>query len=232
MAQNKKKQQVKKAKPGVPTQRYLDISEIRQDTVVMKDGTLRAVVMVSSINFALKSRDEQQAMIQSYMQFLNSIEHPLQIVIQSRRMNIDSYMDALSVREKEMKNELLKTQLQDYRNFVNELVELGEIMQKRFYLVIPYDPVTDKRRGFFSKLGSALSPASRVKLSEKEFIRRRKMLMQRVSLVQTGLSGMGLQSAALDTQSLIELYYTTYNPDVYDQQKLGSVAELQLDDGF
>ena len=198
----------------------------------MKDGTLRAVVMVSSINFALKSRDEQQAMIQSYMQFLNSIEHPLQIVIQSRRMNIDSYMDALSVREKEMKNELLKTQLQDYRNFVNELVELGEIMQKRFYLVIPYDPVTDKRRGFFSKLGSALSPASRVKLSEKEFIRRRKMLMQRVSLVQTGLSGMGLQSAALDTQSLIELYYTTYNPDVYDQQKLGSVAELQLDDGF
>ncbi len=231
MAKNKK-QKVKKAKPGPPTQRFLDISEIREDVVVLKDGTLRSVIMVSSINFALKSQEEQQAMIQSYMQFLNSIEYPLQVVVQSRKMNIDAYLDAMKEQEKQIDNELLKSQIRDYASFVNELVELGEIMQKRFYIIVPYDPVTDKRRGFWSKLGSALSPASLVKLSEKEFRRRKHDLLQRTSLIQTGLSGIGLQGAVLDTQSLIELYYTTYNPDVYDQQQLAPVGQLELDQGF
>lgn len=221
-----------KAKPGPPTQRFLDIAEIREDTVIMKDGTLRAVVMVSSINFALKSVDEQQATVQSYMQFLNGLEYPIQIVIQSRKMNIDSYVLALNEQEKQMENELLKAQVRDYRSFVTELVELGEIMQKRFYVVVPYDPVSDKRRGFFAQLGSALSPAKIVKLNAKKFADRKHALTQRVGIIQGGLTGMGLQSVVLDTQGLIELYYTAYNPELFDNQKLEDVKQLRVEEGF
>lgn len=221
-----------KTKPGQPTQRFLDIAEIREDVVVLKDGTLRAVVMVSSINFALKSVDEQQATIQAYMQFLNGLECPVQVVIQSRRMNIDAYVQALNDQEKQMENELLKTQIRDYRSFVQELVELGQIMQKRFYLVIPFDPVTDKKRSFWTKLGEAITPASVIKLSEKKFRERREALMQRAQITIGGLTSMGLQGILLDTQSLIELYYTVYNPDVYDTEKLTDVRELRIEEGF
>lgn len=235
MAQKKQAMQSKKlakSKPGPPSQRYLDIAEIRENTVVLKDGTMRAVLMVSSINFALKSQEEQQATVQSYMQFLNGIDYPIQVVIQSRKMNIDAYMAALTKREAEIGNELLKAQIRDYRSFVNELVELGEIMQKRFYIVVPYDPVTDKKRGFWSKLSDAIMPATIVKLNAKKFKERLYELNQRVSIIQGGLNSMGLQSAQLDTQSLIELYYTVYNPDVYDTEKLVDVNTLRVEEGF
>lgn len=227
-----KKPAIKKPKPGPPSQKYLDIAEIREDTVVLKDGTLRGIVMVSSVNFALKSRDEQQAMIQSYMQFLNGLEHPLQIVVQSRKMNIDGYIQALNDRENEIQNELLRSQIRDYRSFIQDLVELGEIMQKRFYVVVPYDPATDKRRGFFAKLTEAITPASAVRLNKKQFQERKDALQQRLSIIQGGLNGMGLQTAILDTQSLIELYYTVYNPEVFDTQRLGELNEVRVEQGF
>src|SRR5688572_23850492 len=128
MAQSQEMQSKKlnKAKPGPPTQRFLDIAEIREDVVILKDGTLRSVLMASSINFALKSQDEQQATIQSYMQFLNGLEYPIQLVIQSRRMNIDRYIESLVEQEQKISNELLKSQIRDYRAFVADLVELGE----------------------------------------------------------------------------------------------------------
>jgi type IV secretory pathway VirB4 component len=230
--QSMQSKKLAKKKAGPPTQRYLDIAEIRENTVVLKDGTLRAVIMVSSINFALKSKEEQEATIQAYMQFLNGLEHPIQIVVQSRKMNVDKYMAELAQQEAIMENDLLKSQIRDYRSFVKDLVDLGEIMQKRFYVVVPYDPVADKRKGFFSKLSAAISPASLVKLSKKKFESRKAKLDQRVSIVQGGLLGMGLRSAALDTQGLIELYYTVYNPDVFDHQKLSDLRKLRVDEGF
>jgi len=230
MAKNNK---LAKQKPGVPTQRYLDIAEIREDVVIMKDGTLRAVIMTSSINFALKSQEEQQATIQSYMQFLNGIDYPIQIVIQSRKMNIDKYLFSLDEKEKTMENQLLKAQIHDYRSFISDLVDLGEIMQKRFYVIVPYDPVSDnKGKSFMSRLQEALSPASLVKLSKKQFEERRLKLMQRVNIIQGGLNGMSLKSAMLDTQGLIELYYTTYNPEIFDTQKLTNVRDLRVEDQF
>ncbi len=227
-----KESSIVKPKPGPATQQYLDIAEIKDDVVVLKDGTLRAVVMVSSINFALKSQDEQQAMIQSYMQFLNGIEFPLQVVIQSRKMNIDAYLEALQEQQEQITNELLKAQIADYRSFIKDLVDLGEIMQKRFYVVVPYDPVTDKRRNFFSRLTTVLSPVSIVRLKKKEFEERKYQLIQRTEMIRTGLAGMGLESATLDTQSLIELYYAVYNPEVYDVQKVGDVGKIQLESRF
>ena len=138
------------------TQEYLDIAEIKDDTVIMKDGTLRAVLLVSSINFALKSEDEQNAVIDGYVRFLNNLNFTLQIVIQSRELDINNYLDYLKVKEKEQTNKLLKSQTGEYIEYIKELTSLGKIMNKRFYVVVPYDPGTDKHKNFFNSFKDAI----------------------------------------------------------------------------
>ncbi len=217
------------AKAGVATRARLDIAEIREDSVILKDGTLRAVLLVSSINFALKSEDEQNAIIAAYVSFLNALEFPLQIVIQSRKLNIDGYLGKLKQAEKEQTNELLKIQIADYREYVKELVEMGDIMSKRFYVTIPYDPLSDKRKGFWSRFGEVLRPGAALRLGSETFKRRRRDLFARVEHVQMLLSGMGLTSVILDTQSLIELYYNIYNPEIAETEKLADVDKIQVE---
>ena len=218
--------QLTKSKPGPSTSRYVDIAEIRDDMVILKDGTVRAVILVSSINFALKSSEEQEAIIQAYMTFLNGLEYSLQIVIQSRRMNIDAYMMALAEQQKKTENDLLRSQIADYRTFVNELVELGQIMQKRFYVVIPYDPLTNKKKNFWTRLTEVLSPAASAKLNAQQLADRIEQLTRRTSVIQGDLNSMGLNSVRLDTQGLIELYYNVYNPDVFEEQKLQDLSQI------
>lgn len=217
------------SKPGVPAQRYLDIAEIKEDIVVMKDGTLRSILLVSSINFSLKSVDEQNAIVQAYMQFLNGLEFPIQVVIQSRRMNIDDYLHKLREAEKTQTNDLLRRQITDYRDYVKQLVDLGEIMQKRFYVVVPLDPATDKQKGFFSRLGEVLTPSVAIRLSDVRFKKNKEALMLRVNQVVSGLQSMSLNTVMLDTQSLIELYYTVYNPEIFETQRMSDVNRLQLE---
>lgn len=211
------------------TQQYLDIAEIKEDCVVLKDGTLRAVIMVSSINFALKSEDEQNAIIAAYISFLNFLEFPLQIVIQSRQLDIDTYLDKLKKIEKEQTNELLRMQTAEYRQYVSELVQIGEIMTKRFYIIVPYNPLSDKQKSWVNRFLGIFSTASEVKLNQKTFEKRRHDLFQRVENVVTGLSSMTLKAVVLDTQSLIELYYNTYNPDVYNMEKLADINKIQVE---
>ncbi len=217
---------------GPSTQKYLDISQVRDDVAVMKDGTMRAVVLVSSINFALKSEDEQQGVIQAYMQFLNGLESPIQVVIQSRNMNIDEYVSRMRQAERELKNELLRTQMQDYIQFVHDLVEGGEIMSKRFYLVIPYAHSAKQKKGFFSRLRETLSPALKITLNESEFQRRLQKLELQVSHVVGGLNSMGLSAVRLDTQGLIELMYNSYNPLLSSIQPIGDVSESQIETAY
>lgn len=225
-----KDEKIKKSKPKYPTtQHNLLISEIKQDTVVMKDGTLRAVLMVSSINFALKNEDEQNAIISSYVSFLNALDHPLQIVVQSRKLQIKPYMDRLLEQEKQQTNELLRTQIADYRSFVTELVSLGEIMSKQFYVVVPYDPRSNKNKGFFARLGEVVNPASAVKVKGEKFLKRKYDLDMRVRQIEGGLASMGLTAARLDTQSLIELYFSTYNTDIALTQELADMNELRVE---
>lgn len=218
------------SKPGVPSQRYLDIAEIKEDVVILKDGTLRAVLLVSSINFALKNVDEQNAIVQAYMGFLNSIDFPIQIVIQSRRMNIDAYIRSLREAEKTQTNDLLRAQIADYREYVAQLVQLGEIMQKRFYVAVPFDPVSEaQKRNFWSRMQEVLTPAVAIRLSDERFNEQRRNLMLRVNSVMAGLQSMSLNAAMLDTQSLIELYYTVYNPELFEAQRMQDVNKLQLE---
>jgi len=221
----------KPAKKKLPaTQTYLPIAEIKDGTVILKDGTLRSVLLVSSINFALKSEDEQNALISSYVGFLNSLDFPLQVVMQSRKLQIQPYLDNLYKIEKELPNELLRVQIADYRAFVKELVEIGQIMTKRFYVVVPYDPLSNKKKGFFARFKEVMKPAITIRVKEERFQARKKDLESRVRQVNGGLESMGLQVVALDTQSLIELYYTSYNPDIAFAQELQNVEEIRIDE--
>src|SRR3989344_623338 len=211
------------------TQKHLEIREIKEDCVVLKDGTLRAVILVSSINFALKSEDEQNAIIAAYIGFLNFLEFPLQIVIQSRRLDIDSYLDRLKKIEKEQTNELLRMQTAEYRQYVGELVEIGDIMTKRFYVVVPYDPLSDKQKSWWKRFLGIFSAAKEVKLNQATFLKRRHGLFQRMEHILGGLASMSLKAVVLDTQSLIELYYNTYNPDIYNKEKLVEIDKLRVE---
>ncbi len=217
------------AGPNTPsTQKYLPMAEMRDGTVIMRDGTLRAVLLVSSMNFALKSEEEQEATIQGYMSFLNSVDFPLQIVVQSRKLDIGKYLSDFEHKEKEQTNELLRLQMRDYRAFVAELVELAEITSKKFFITIPYDPVADGKRGFMHQVKSLISFGSSLSLSHQEFADRKHILDQRVGNVLNGLLSMGLNAARLETQDLIELYYNTYNPDISAREKMVNVSEIQV----
>jgi hypothetical protein len=215
-------------KINVSTQQYLDIAEIKDDVVIMRDGTLRAVLLVSSINFALKSEDEQNAVINSYVMFLNNLSFMLEIVIQSRELDIDNYINYLQEKEKQQINKLLKLQTSEYIEYIKELTSMGMIMNKRFFVVVPYNPVADKKKGFFSSLGEALKPATSIRLKEKSFKRYQEMMERRLDSVAGGLSSMGVSVARLDTQGLIELYYRTYNPETAKNQPLADISKLRV----
>lgn len=214
-----------------PTQRYLDILELKDDIVVLRDGTIRAVLIVSSINFALKSEEEQNAVIASYTQFLNSLDFTIQIVIQSRKLNIDDYLTRLKASEQAQRNELLRMQTREYREYVSELVEIADLMSKRFYIVIPYMSRTDKPKKFFSRVLESVSPSTVIHLKQQQFSLYRQELLKRVDYVIDGLSACGLQAVMLDTQSLIELYYNTYNPESVGQEKFTDINKLNVEGG-
>lgn len=226
-----KNQQAAKKKSAISSaQQHLPFAEIKSDTIVMKDGTMRVVLMVSSINFALKNEDEQNAIVSAYVSFLNSIDHPLQIVIQSRELFIKPYLERLAKKEREQTNDLLRMQIADYRSFVAQLVEMGEIMSKQFYVIVPYDPLSNKKRGFFSRLGEVVNPAVTVKLKEERFAKRKYDLDQQVRQIESGLKSMGLETVRLDSQSLIELFYSTYNPDISFSEHLPQIGQMQVEE--
>ncbi len=225
----KNKKAIKKKKKIIPAQQHLLIAEIKNDTVIMKDGTLRAVMLVSSINFALKNEDEQNAIVAAYVGFLNGLDHPLQVVIQSRRLQIKPYLEALLKREREQANELLRAQIADYRSFVSQLVELGEIMTKQFYVVVPYDPLSNKNKSFWARFSEVLNPISTVHLKGERFVKRKHDLDMRVRQIESGLTSIGLAVVRLDTKSLIELFYSTYNPDIALSEPFPPMDSLQVE---
>ena len=150
------------------SQRFLGVSEIKQDTLIMKDGTLRAVLMVSSINFALKMKTNKTLRFRPMLVFLNSLDHPLQVVIQSRELYIQPYLqDLQNVNANKPMN--CCAQIADYRSFVTELVEMGEIMSKNFYAVVPYDPLSNKQKKFFGRVKRSAQSGSNRKIKSRAF---------------------------------------------------------------
>ena len=189
------------------SQQFLEIGEIREGIVVLKNKTLRGILLVSSINFALKSEDEQKAIIFQFQDFINSLDFSLEVVAQSRRLNIAGYLDKLKDLEEKQENELLRTQTAGYRKFVKELIAKGSIMGKNFFVVIPFIPFTKpSKKGLFSR---PTLPA----LTEEGFQRAKIQLWQRMEFISLGLRRCGLQSSMLSSPELIELFWSLHHPE-------------------
>lgn len=214
-------------KPNVPsTQNKVALREVRDGVIILKDGGYRAVLMVNAVNFNLKSNDEQASLIGSYQNFLNSLSFPIQIVTQSRTLDLDDYLKSLEKLATTQSGDLLRTQTNEYISFVRELIGVANIMSKTFYVVIPLDENQVPKGGLFSglfgkKSGGPLSLGKRFDQVKQE-------LTERVGLVSSGLASLGLSNIQLNTQELIELFYSSYNIDTARRQKLFSVSNVDV----
>lgn len=218
------------------TQNTLQIAEIRDGIVIMNDGSFRSVVMVKSINFDLMSLQEQEAVEFSYQGFLNSLYFPIQIFLRSQRIDLQPYIEKLDKIRTEHDNMLLALLMEDYIGYIDGLSQQTNIMDKKFYVVIPFWPAVDAQKAakqslnFFKGLGDIFSPKEKkVTINEADLENAKTELRNRVQAVLSGLLQCGIQGLPLDTQELIELYYDTYNPDTATRQELKNFNELSAD---
>ena len=210
------------------TQQYVDVDEIRDGVVILKSGALRAIMLVSSLNFALKSSDEQEGIILQYQNFLSSLDFPTQILVSSRRLNIEPYLELLADREKQQENELLRFQISEYRGYVKNLTEVSNIMSKFFYVVVPFSAVEDAKGGILDKALGMFKPKEAVNYRPELFQSYRSQLMQRVNHVSTALSATGVHVVMLTTEEVIELLYNSYNPSVSTTAILKNIDQIEL----
>lgn len=215
-------------KEGTSTQKYVDVEEIKDGVIVLKNRSLRSILLVSSVNFDLKSSEEQDAIIGQYQNFINSLDFPVQIVITSRKLNIDPYLDFLKEKENQNSNELLRLQITEYRNFVKNLVDISNIMSKNFYVVVPFSPVENEKQGLFEKLMSAFNPRQKSLQKKETMETNENQLWQRVDHVIAGLSGIGVQVTPLKTEEVIELLYNSYNPTVFTKSAVKEIEKVEL----
>ncbi|HAS84466.1 MAG TPA: hypothetical protein DCS23_00090 [Candidatus Yonathbacteria bacterium] len=201
-------------------QDFIPIKEIRDGVVILKDGTIRMLLMASSVNLALKSADEQQAILMQFQSFLNSLEFSTQIFIQSRRLDIKPYLTLLDERLKEEVNELLKIQIHEYMGFVKTIAQSTNIMSKLFVIVVPYAPprsVTASAPSSGGVLGGIFGKKKEASIAPSQsaieaFEEARTQLEQRAGIISQGLSRTGVRVVPLGTEELTELYYRLFNP--------------------
>ncbi|MEX0931476.1 MAG: hypothetical protein WDZ88_01860 [Candidatus Paceibacterota bacterium] len=192
-----------------PTQDFVPIKEVRDGVVVLEDNSMRALVLVSSLNFALKSEDEQQGIILQFQNFLNSLDFSIQIFVQSRELDIRPYIALLEARQKEQVEELIKTQTREYINFIKNFTENTSIMTKSFIIVIPYSPGSiGGSSSLFKKKNAQAQAESKI----EKFEENRSQLEQRVSIVEQGLIRTGIRVARLGTEEIVEVFYKLFNP--------------------
>ncbi len=196
--------------PAGATQQFVPVKEIRNGIIVLKDGGYRGVLICSSINFGLKSADEQHAITLGFQNFLNTLDFSIQIVINSRRMDLRPYLALLAEKEPEQKTELMRIQLREYIEFVRSFADQANIMTKSFYIVVSYTPrvTAASAIGFLRRDSGAAKNAAAASSFEED----RAQLEQRLALVIGGLSGTGVRAAALGTEEIIELLYRSFNP--------------------
>lgn len=209
------------------------ISEIRDGLVIMRDGSLRAVIMCRSINFDLMSPQEREGIEYAYQGFLNSLFFPIQIFIRSQRVDLNSYLHKLGEIHANQENVLLSLLMEDYITYVRYLIEAANVMDKQFFVVVPYDPpIIGKGQSVsgIKKLFGVLKPGlpGTVTISEADFAKNKEELTQRLTTVLSGLNQLGTQAVTLNTQELIELYYGAYNPQTATRQKLGNAQDLEV----
>jgi type IV secretory pathway VirB4 component len=231
-------QQRMPAAPSNPnsTQNTLQIAEVRDGIVIMNDGTYRSVIMVKSINFDLMSQSEQEAVEYAYQGFLNSLYFPIQIFLRSQKVDIGPYIDRLDKIRTEHDNMLLALLMEDYIGYIDVLARSTNIMDKKFYIVIPYAPTPaaekalESNRSFVAGFVELFNKKEmHVVINEKELENAKTELRNRVQAVMAGLQQCGVKSLPLDTEELIELYYDTYNPDTATRQHIKNFEDLTVD---
>jgi len=222
-------------KQASTTQNALQLAEIRDGVVIMNDGSFRSVIMAKSINFDLMSPEEREAVEFAYRGFLNSLFFPIQIFIRSSRVDIRPYLEKLDKRRLELDNMLLALLMEDYIDFINALSEETNIMDKQFYIVVPYYPAITASAAIkggkkvFSKAFEAFKQSKVrpvITIDESTLEKAKTELKNRIQAVNGGLLQVGVQSVALDTKELSELFYNAYNPDTATRQQLVDISSL------
>lgn len=194
---------------AAPTQDFVTIRDIRDGIVILKSGQICKVLLASSVNFALKSQDEQRAILFQFQNFLNTLDFSLQIHVQSRRLNIEPYLATLSQLHESQDNDLMKIQLREYIEFIRSFTVEVDVMSKNFFVVVPYTPsklnITQGLRGILSQGRSTIQ-------GDNTLEEQRLQLEQRQAVVEQGLNRIGVRTIALQTDELVELFYHIYNP--------------------
>jgi type IV secretory pathway VirB4 component len=195
------------------TQSFVPIQEVRDGIVILKDGSMRAILMTSSVNFALKSEDEQKSIIYQFQNFLNSLNFDMQIFIQSRNLDIRPYVSLLEDRLKVQTDDLMKIQIKEYMQFVRSFTEQANIMTKRFFIVVPYTPisanVTKAKKSFF---GSSKKTESQNQMVQDAFAESKTQIAQRIDVILSGVARTGVRAVQLQTEEVIEVFYQLFNP--------------------
>lgn len=201
--------------PAPSTKQLVEVADIRDNVVFLKNGSLRAVIEVAAVNFELKSEEEQTAILQNFQNFLNSIDFPLQIAITSRKLDIEDYLKLVDATTNTLTNELLKIQAAEYSKFVKELSDLANIMTKKFYIVVPfYIFETPGKTGILKSITSIFKPSTAVQqISDEQFQTYQGQLLQRVELTLDSLIGVGVKARILQKDELMKIYYEIYNPN-------------------
>lgn len=191
------------------TQDFLPIEEVRDGLIILKNGGMRMVLMASSLNFSLKSQEEQMAILFQFQNFLNSLDFDTQLYVQSRGLDIRPYLATLEDRLKDQMNDLLKIQIKEYIEFIRSFVQNTNIMSKSFYVAIPYNPpIIGGSEGFFS-----VFKKNKKKMSVTSFEENRAQIEQRADVIDQGLSRIGVRTVRLGTEELIELFFKIFNPE-------------------
>ena len=213
------------------TQNSLLISELRDGMVIMSDGSFRAVIACKSINFDLMSSREREGVEYSYQNFLNALYFPVQIFIRSQRVDIGPYIDRLTTIRRAQDNMLLNVLMDDYINFIDILSQEANIMDKSFFVIVPYYPtgdlntLKDQGKGFFSKI-FAKPQTTATKIDKVAYDKAKDEIKNRVDSVTSGLFQIGVKSVQLNTKELGELYYNMYNPDTAVREPLGNFEQV------
>lgn len=215
----------------VSTQRYLQFSEVHDDTLVLKNGGLRAILEIQSVNFNLKSSAEQEALISSYQGFLNALNFPVQIQIRSRKLDIDAYIADLKTRQGKIQNDLLREQMVGYTDFIQRLVEYSDIMEKKFFVIVPLDPIRAQKHSVWTSFLDYIQPedtVANIMTRKREFKNLKKELDARVNTVKTALENCGLGVTPLKTEQIIQIFYQAYNPDLARTQKFSDAKKMSI----
>lgn len=215
------------------TQQHLKIREIQDNTIVLKDGSVRSVLRIEPVNFDLKSDQEQNSIIYGYQSFLNTLEFPVQILVRSKKLDIDMYLEKMVAQAENQKNPLLKDQTYDYIDFIKQLVDLADIMKKEFYVVVPNDSFIATKalspiKAIFEAFKSKDTKAD-YERRKRDYSSLKKGLEHRTQMVQTGLENAGLIQKRLSTTELIALFYESYNPETSQLQKIPRIEDTDID---